>query len=142
MIHEDQVVMAQSPLRMFDEFHNKKFLISGQGPVRQIAANLGFNKHIVTIEEFSTSPVAPQAAALKSLLARDWEQHIEDSRSQKMAAHMSTTVAFIHFSSCKIVNDADTFDSTTFQCRDGTFQKMVALAMNHNTAPKKSGQRG
>ncbi|CAG0919402.1 unnamed protein product [Notodromas monacha] len=53
-IHEDQVVMAHSPLRMFKEFHNKKVLVSGQGPVREIAANLGF-KHIVTIDEFSNA---------------------------------------------------------------------------------------
>jgi ribonucleotide monophosphatase NagD (HAD superfamily) len=49
-IHEEQVVMAHSPLRMFQQYHNKRVLISGQGPIVEIAKNLGFEK-IVTIEE-------------------------------------------------------------------------------------------
>lgn len=43
-IHEDQVVMAHSPLRMFRHFHDKHVLVSGQGPVVDIARNLGFTK--------------------------------------------------------------------------------------------------
>jgi ribonucleotide monophosphatase NagD (HAD superfamily) len=49
-VHEEQVVMAHSPLRMFQQYHNKRVLISGQGPIVEIAKNLGFSK-IVTIEE-------------------------------------------------------------------------------------------
>jgi ribonucleotide monophosphatase NagD (HAD superfamily) len=49
-VHEEQVVMAHSPLKMFQQYHNKRVLISGQGPIVEIAKNLGFSK-IVTIEE-------------------------------------------------------------------------------------------
>nr|XP_045608978.1 haloacid dehalogenase-like hydrolase domain-containing 5 isoform X2 [Procambarus clarkii] len=41
-VHEDQVVMAHSPLKMFDQYFNKQLLISGQGPTLEIAKNLGF----------------------------------------------------------------------------------------------------
>ncbi|MPC24908.1 haloacid dehalogenase-like hydrolase domain-containing 5 [Portunus trituberculatus] len=41
-VHEDQVVMAHSPLKMFDQYFNKEVLISGQGPTTEIAHNLGF----------------------------------------------------------------------------------------------------
>lgn len=49
-IDQDQVVMSHSPLRMMKQFHNKRCLISGQGPVVDIAKNLGF-KNLVTIDE-------------------------------------------------------------------------------------------
>ncbi len=49
-IDPDQVVMSHSPLRMMKQFHNKRCLISGQGPVVDIAKNLGF-KNLVTIDE-------------------------------------------------------------------------------------------
>lgn len=56
-IHEDQVVMAHSPLKMFRGFHDKRVFVSGQGPVVDIAGNLGFNK-ITTIDDVrSTFPV-------------------------------------------------------------------------------------
>lgn len=42
-VTEDQVVMSHSPLKMFTEYHNKHVLVTGQGPVAEIAANLGFN---------------------------------------------------------------------------------------------------
>lgn len=35
--------MSHSPLKMFTEYHNKHVLVTGQGPVAEIAANLGFN---------------------------------------------------------------------------------------------------
>lgn len=41
-IHEDQVVMAHSPLKMFDQYFDKQVVISGQGPTTEIAHNLGF----------------------------------------------------------------------------------------------------
>lgn len=49
-VSEDQVVMAHSPLRMFQQFHDKRVLVSGQGPVADIARNVGFH-NIVTIDE-------------------------------------------------------------------------------------------
>ena len=49
-IDQDQVVMSHSPLRMMKQFHNKRCLISGQGPAVDIAKNLGF-KNLVTIDE-------------------------------------------------------------------------------------------
>ncbi|KAK1136177.1 hypothetical protein K0M31_000742 [Melipona bicolor] len=42
--------MAHSPLKLFQQFHNKQVLISGQGPIKEIANELGFQK-TVTIQE-------------------------------------------------------------------------------------------
>lgn len=36
-ITQDQVIMSHSPLRMFRRFHDKCVLVSGQGPVLEIA---------------------------------------------------------------------------------------------------------
>lgn len=49
-VNEEQVVMAHSPLRMFQQYHNKRVLISGQGPIAEIAKNIGFKK-IITIDQ-------------------------------------------------------------------------------------------
>ncbi|XP_012227572.1 haloacid dehalogenase-like hydrolase domain-containing 5 [Linepithema humile] len=49
-IAESQVVLAHSPLQIFDYLHDKQVLISGQGPITDIARELGFKKTI-TIEE-------------------------------------------------------------------------------------------
>lgn len=49
-INEDQVVMSHSPLKMFKEYHNKHVLVVGQGPVTEIAQNLGFQK-VTTIDD-------------------------------------------------------------------------------------------
>lgn len=49
-VAESQVVLAHSPLQMFDYLHNKQVLISGQGPIKDIARELGFEK-TTTIEE-------------------------------------------------------------------------------------------
>ncbi|KAK2583939.1 hypothetical protein KPH14_001200 [Odynerus spinipes] len=49
-VSESQVVLAHSPLRMFHKLHDKQVLISGQGPLREIAKELGFKK-TTTIEE-------------------------------------------------------------------------------------------
>ncbi|XP_014326738.1 haloacid dehalogenase-like hydrolase domain-containing 5 [Xiphophorus maculatus] len=48
-ITEDQVIMSHSPLRMFKKFHDKCVLVSGQGPVLEIAKNVGF-KNVVSID--------------------------------------------------------------------------------------------
>uniref|UniRef100_A0A3B4AXP7 Uncharacterized protein n=1 Tax=Periophthalmus magnuspinnatus TaxID=409849 RepID=A0A3B4AXP7_9GOBI len=44
-----QVIMSHSPLRMFKKYHNKCVLVSGQGPVLEIAKNLGFN-NVISID--------------------------------------------------------------------------------------------
>ncbi|CAL7946437.1 unnamed protein product [Xylocopa violacea] len=49
-VKESQVIMAHSPLKLFEHFHDKQVLISGQGPIREIAKELGFQKTI-TIQE-------------------------------------------------------------------------------------------
>ncbi|NWW45549.1 HDHD5 hydrolase, partial [Pedionomus torquatus] len=48
-ISQDQVMMSHSPLRMFKRYHEKCVLVSGQGPVLDIAQDLGFCQP-VTIE--------------------------------------------------------------------------------------------
>ncbi|CAL8325187.1 unnamed protein product [Merluccius merluccius] len=48
-ITQDQVIMSHSPLRMFKKYHEKCVLVSGQGPVLDIAKNLGF-ENVVTID--------------------------------------------------------------------------------------------
>uniref|UniRef100_A0A3B4XEV4 Zgc:77375 n=1 Tax=Seriola lalandi dorsalis TaxID=1841481 RepID=A0A3B4XEV4_SERLL len=45
----NQVIMSHSPLRMFKKFHDKCVLVSGQGPVLEIAKNVGF-KNVVSID--------------------------------------------------------------------------------------------
>ncbi|CAG0896759.1 unnamed protein product, partial [Darwinula stevensoni] len=53
-INADQVIMSHSPLRLYREFHNKKVLITGQGPVKEVAANVGFN-NVVTVDDLRSS---------------------------------------------------------------------------------------
>ncbi|NP_001106355.1 uncharacterized protein LOC100127323 [Xenopus laevis] len=53
-ICQDQVMMSHSPLRIFKQFHNKCVLVSGQGPVLDIAKNLGFSNPI-TIDSLRES---------------------------------------------------------------------------------------
>ncbi|GAV09260.1 hypothetical protein RvY_18830 [Ramazzottius varieornatus] len=49
-ITRDQVIMAHSPLSMFQQYHHRHFLVSGQGPTREIANAVGF-KNVTTVEE-------------------------------------------------------------------------------------------
>ncbi|XP_034537458.1 haloacid dehalogenase-like hydrolase domain-containing 5 [Notolabrus celidotus] len=49
-ITPEQVVLSHSPLRMLKSFHDKCVLVSGQGPVKDIANSLGFQK-VVSIEQ-------------------------------------------------------------------------------------------
>ncbi|PWA13878.1 hypothetical protein CCH79_00019186 [Gambusia affinis] len=51
-IAPEQVVLSHSPLHLMETFHDKCVLVSGQGPVTQIAHSLGFQK-VVTVEELS-----------------------------------------------------------------------------------------
>lgn len=53
-ITADQVIMSHSPLRMFKKYHNKCVLVSGQGPVLEIAKNLGFN-NVISIDTLRES---------------------------------------------------------------------------------------
>ncbi|XP_073323633.1 haloacid dehalogenase-like hydrolase domain-containing 5 [Pagrus major] len=48
-IAPEQVVLSHSPLQMLKSFHDKCVLVSGQGPVTDIANTLGFQK-VVTVE--------------------------------------------------------------------------------------------
>jgi HAD superfamily hydrolase (TIGR01456 family) len=49
-VKPDQVVLSHSPLKMLKNYHSKRCLISGQGPIIDIARNLGF-KNIVTLDD-------------------------------------------------------------------------------------------
>ena len=49
-VTEDQVVMSHSPLKMFKDYHRKHVLVVGQGPVKEIASNLGFSE-ITTMDD-------------------------------------------------------------------------------------------
>ncbi|KAM7006146.1 haloacid dehalogenase-like hydrolase domain-containing 5 [Tautogolabrus adspersus] len=49
-IAPEQVVLSHSPLQMLKSFHDKCVLVSGQGPVTDIANSLGFQK-VVSIEQ-------------------------------------------------------------------------------------------
>lgn len=48
-VSPDQVMLSHSPLRMFTQFHKMCVLVSGQGPVEEVAHNLGF-ENVVTID--------------------------------------------------------------------------------------------
>nr|XP_057910640.1 haloacid dehalogenase-like hydrolase domain-containing 5 isoform X1 [Doryrhamphus excisus] len=49
-IAPEQVILSYSPLQMLRSFHDKCVLVSGQGPVRDIANTLGFQK-VVSMEQ-------------------------------------------------------------------------------------------
>ncbi|MEE6478002.1 hypothetical protein FKM82_011706 [Ascaphus truei] len=53
-VSSDQIILSHSPLQMFHEFHNKRVLVSGQGPVEEIAKDLGF-QNVVTIDALRTA---------------------------------------------------------------------------------------
>ncbi|XP_066525600.1 haloacid dehalogenase-like hydrolase domain-containing 5 [Hoplias malabaricus] len=48
-VSPDQVMLSHSPLRVFHQFHNMCVLVSGQGPVLEVAHNLGF-QNVITID--------------------------------------------------------------------------------------------
>ncbi|XP_077423399.1 haloacid dehalogenase-like hydrolase domain-containing 5 [Vanacampus margaritifer] len=49
-VSPDQVMLSHSPLRMFTHFHQMCVLVSGQGPVEEVAHMLGF-QNVVTIDD-------------------------------------------------------------------------------------------
>jgi hypothetical protein len=53
-VEEDQVVMAHSPLCLFRHFHEKRVIVTGQGPVLEIAQDLGF-KNVTTLAELKAA---------------------------------------------------------------------------------------
>ncbi|KAI3389798.1 hypothetical protein SNEBB_001944 [Seison nebaliae] len=50
----EQIILSHSPLKLFSNFHNLHVLISGQGPIVEIAQNLGFKKTI-TVDQLRHS---------------------------------------------------------------------------------------
>ncbi|KAI7812309.1 hypothetical protein IRJ41_022589, partial [Triplophysa rosa] len=48
-VSPEQVMLSHSPLRVFTQFHDMCVLVSGQGPVVDVAHNVGF-KNVVTID--------------------------------------------------------------------------------------------
>ncbi|KAM3870002.1 haloacid dehalogenase-like hydrolase domain-containing 5 [Diretmus argenteus] len=48
-VSPDQVMLSHSPLRMFTQFHNMCVLVSGQGPIQEVAHNLGF-QNVITVD--------------------------------------------------------------------------------------------
>ncbi|XP_028307498.1 haloacid dehalogenase-like hydrolase domain-containing 5 isoform X2 [Gouania willdenowi] len=48
-VSPEQVMLSHSPLRMFTQLHKMRVLVSGQGPVEELAHNLGF-EDVVTID--------------------------------------------------------------------------------------------
>ncbi|XP_077452321.1 haloacid dehalogenase-like hydrolase domain-containing 5 [Stigmatopora argus] len=49
-VSPEQVMLSHSPLRMFTQFHQKCVLVSGQGPIPEVARALGF-QNVVTIDQ-------------------------------------------------------------------------------------------
>lgn len=56
-IEADQVVLSHSPLRNLNILHDKQVVVSGQGPIKEIASSCGF-KNVTTVEE--VSEICPQ----------------------------------------------------------------------------------
>jgi len=50
-VNADQVILSHSPLCMFRQFLDKHVLVSGQGPVENIASLLGFT-NVTTMDTF------------------------------------------------------------------------------------------
>ncbi|XP_006891442.1 PREDICTED: cat eye syndrome critical region protein 5 [Elephantulus edwardii] len=49
-VEPDQVILSHSPLKLFSQFHGKRMLVSGQGPLVENARALGF-QNVVTVDE-------------------------------------------------------------------------------------------
>ncbi|XP_019612838.1 haloacid dehalogenase-like hydrolase domain-containing 5 isoform X2 [Rhinolophus sinicus] len=49
-VEPDQVILSHSPMKLFSQYHGKRMLVSGQGPLVQNAQALGF-KNVVTVDE-------------------------------------------------------------------------------------------
>ncbi|KAK7826282.1 hypothetical protein U0070_021296 [Myodes glareolus] len=53
-VDPDQVILSHSPMKLFLQCHNKRMLVSGQGPLVENARALGF-QNVVTIDELRTA---------------------------------------------------------------------------------------
>ncbi|XP_058138488.1 haloacid dehalogenase-like hydrolase domain-containing 5 [Dasypus novemcinctus] len=49
-VEPDQVILSHSPMKLFSQFHEKRMLVSGQGPLVENARVLGFHS-VVTVDE-------------------------------------------------------------------------------------------
>ncbi|XP_060514880.1 haloacid dehalogenase-like hydrolase domain-containing 5 [Panthera onca] len=49
-VEPDQVILSHSPMKLFSQYHNKRMLVSGQGPLVENARVLGF-ENVVTVDE-------------------------------------------------------------------------------------------
>ncbi|KAM6215710.1 haloacid dehalogenase-like hydrolase domain-containing 5 [Rhynchocyon petersi] len=53
-VDPDQVILSHSPMKLFSQFHGKRMLVSGQGPLVENARALGF-RNVVTVDELRTA---------------------------------------------------------------------------------------
>ncbi|XP_077025700.1 haloacid dehalogenase-like hydrolase domain-containing 5 [Tamandua tetradactyla] len=53
-VEPDQVILSHSPMKLFSQFHGKRMLVSGQGPLVENAQVLGFH-NVVTVDELRTA---------------------------------------------------------------------------------------
>ncbi|KAM5250369.1 haloacid dehalogenase-like hydrolase domain-containing 5 isoform 2-T2 [Hipposideros larvatus] len=53
-VEPDQVILSHSPMKLFSQYHGKRMLVSGQGPLVENARELGF-KNVVTVDELRTA---------------------------------------------------------------------------------------
>ncbi|KAK2499229.1 hypothetical protein MC885_021101 [Smutsia gigantea] len=53
-VEPDQVILSHSPMKLFSQFHGKRMLVTGQGPLVENARGLGF-KNVVTVDELRTA---------------------------------------------------------------------------------------
>ncbi|XP_007935369.2 haloacid dehalogenase-like hydrolase domain-containing 5 [Orycteropus afer afer] len=53
-VDPDQVILSHSPMKLFSQFHSKRMLVSGQGPLVENAQVLGF-QNVVTMDELRTA---------------------------------------------------------------------------------------
>ncbi|NWH85651.1 HDHD5 hydrolase, partial [Aegithalos caudatus] len=84
-ISQDQVMMSHSPLRMFKRYHEKCVLVSGQGPLLDIAQDLGFCQPITIDTLREKRPL---------LDAVDHDRRPNVLHSQEQLFSLSTVVLF------------------------------------------------
>ncbi|NXN88993.1 HDHD5 hydrolase, partial [Bombycilla garrulus] len=84
-ISQDQVMMSHSPLRMFKRYHEKCVLVSGQGPLIDIAQDLGFCQPITIDTLREKHPL---------LDAVDHDRRPSVLHSQEQLFSLSTVVLF------------------------------------------------
>ncbi|XP_055976127.1 haloacid dehalogenase-like hydrolase domain-containing 5 [Sorex fumeus] len=53
-VDPDQVILSHSPLKLFSQYHGKRMVVSGQGPLVENARLLGF-QNVVTVDELRTA---------------------------------------------------------------------------------------